>query len=369
MVDILIYQRDFYERSPFGKMGRLIVSESKKMGLSVKIVTAHELGIDPSCESNVKCLAPTWFPRSKWVPRHYILLPFLLREIVVQRPKVVIGRDVPFALPLFLAVKLSGIRCVKALSLHLSIDAVISLRMYRLSFIYLKLLSFVCKKADRVFPVSFGILNELRRFIDFNPNKVKVVRDPVFSEELLLQKEVGCSEEWLNDSNRKYKVLIYAGRLAPEKRVDLLILALCKLNKYSEYKLLVLGDGVCQKELQELSKCLGVASSVKFVGRKDNPFPFIYRSDILVLCSDFEGLSNILIQGLAMGVRIVSSDCPHGPSEVLKGGELGCLFEPGSVSGLVNAILKVQQLPFDTKLNLQEARKYSVRNAIAGYLS
>jgi glycosyltransferase involved in cell wall biosynthesis len=112
-------------------------------------------------------------------------------------------------------------------------------------------------------------------------------------------------------------------------------------KEFKNATLLILGQGEKEKELKVLVKELNIENSVKFLGFKDNPYKYLYNSDLFVLSSLWEGLPGALIEALACEVPVVSTNCKSGPKEILDNGKIGELVKIKDVSSLSNAMLKV----------------------------
>ncbi|MBJ80454.1 MAG: hypothetical protein CMH60_03975 [Myxococcales bacterium] len=111
------------------------------------------------------------------------------------------------------------------------------------------------------------------------------------------------------------KVIVHAGRLVPQKNQMLLLEAFALLPE--DYRLAILGEGPLEKSLRDKAEALGLGERVRFFGFQENPYAYFTRSEFMVLSSDFEGFGNVLIEAMACGLPVVSTDCPSGPREVL----------------------------------------------------
>jgi glycosyltransferase involved in cell wall biosynthesis len=103
--------------------------------------------------------------------------------------------------------------------------------------------------------------------------------------------------------------------------------------------LIIAGDGPLLGELCKISSELGIEERVSFAGFLKNPFSAMAHADVFVLSSLFEGLPTVVIEAMACGCQIVSTDCPHGPAEILDGGRYGRLVPIGDEYALADAML------------------------------
>ena len=133
--------------------------------------------------------------------------------------------------------------------------------------------------------------------------------------------------------------LISVGRLVYQKDHMTLLKAINEIKDKVKIKLLIIGEGDQKINLISFIKKNNLQKIVNIKDRIENPFPYILKSDIMVLSSRFEGLPNILLEALTLKKFIVSSNCPTGPSEILDSGKGGFLFEVGNFKDLGNKIL------------------------------
>ena len=101
---------------------------------------------------------------------------------------------------------------------------------------------------------------------------------------------------------------------------------------------MILGEGELRPALEALARQLGIDADVALLGFRDSPYVYMHRAELFVLSSRFEGLPNALIQAMAFGTPVVSTDCPSGPAEILENGRWGRLVPVGDVDALAGAM-------------------------------
>lgn len=129
------------------------------------------------------------------------------------------------------------------------------------------------------------------------------------------------------------------GRLSEEKGFDLLVRAHAAVHATGvEHELLVIGEGPLREPLLRLADELGAGASVRLPRFVENAFAILAGANVFVLPSRREAVPLSLIEALALGVPVIASRCSRGVEQVLAGGELGDLVEPGSVDALADAL-------------------------------
>ena len=178
--------------------------------------------------------------------------------------------------------------------------------------------------ADSVVANSDGVKKELIRFLGVEETTVKLIYNPTFDSKVYKNDPVTKSvHPWFGIPN--VPVILGVGRLSLEKNFTLLIKAFSLLNKNTRAKLIILGDGPEKQSLTNLIKTLNIEEDCQLLGHVNNPYDFMKLSSLLVLSSNYEGLPNVLIEGQACKIPVISTDCPHGPSEILLDGKAGSL--------------------------------------------
>lgn len=214
--------------------------------------------------------------------------------------------------------------------------------LYRMSpikrWIYIFLMRIAYEKANVVIANSEDTKNDLIANKIVRDRKVKVIRNPVIPMDFVKRASADIKHPWLKLGN---KVVLNVGRLHPQKNHKILIDAFAKvIRKIPGAKLLILGEGAEESFLLERIKSLGLQENVSLVPFQENPFPYYRESDLFVLTSDWEGFGNILVEALACGTPVISTDCPGGPRSILADGKFGVLLPLGDVDRLADAIIE-----------------------------
>lgn len=198
------------------------------------------------------------------------------------------------------------------------------------------------KKADYVTCVSQGLMKQMKKHIGVIDNKLKLVNNPIVNEDLLKGKE----EELVNEIFSSGKPIILAvGRLIPLKDYPTLIAAFQQVKKRIDCNLYILGKGPLETALKEKVSILGLEKEVIFGGYDSNPFKYMKKASVFVLSSRHEGMPGVLIQAMACGVPVVSTDCPTGPNELIVDGENGFLVPIGDVNKIAERIEELISQP------------------------
>jgi glycosyltransferase involved in cell wall biosynthesis len=157
------------------------------------------------------------------------------------------------------------------------------------------------------------------------------------------------------------------GVLEPRKRFDLLLKSFSMIAKPSDI-LLIAGTGPQKHMLENLAKKLKIESQVRFLGYVQNVDKLMNNSDILVLTSSSEALPMVLLEGLATGLQVVSTNSFSGPSEVLGNGRYGFLAEVNNLKSIVSSMRAAIDTPISQEIIFEGATRYSTDNIVNQYL-
>lgn len=151
----------------------------------------------------------------------------------------------------------------------------------------------------------------------------------------------------IHDPIFDHPTIVAAGRFTSQKRFDVAIQALLHLRQqhHIDAHLLILGEGELRPQLEEQIAALGLAQSVFLPGFVDNPHTYIRRAQAFLLSSDYEGFGRVLVDALAVGCPVVSTNCPSGPDEILEGGKWGLLAPMNDPVAIAAALVQVLTNP------------------------
>ena len=135
-----------------------------------------------------------------------------------------------------------------------------------------------------------------------------------------------------------------------------------------DVRLVLLGDGPLRESLSRLAATLNVADRIDMPGFHPNPLPFLSAASVVVLCSRYEGFGMVLAEALACGAPVVSTDCPHGPAEILEYGRVGRLAPPGDSAALARAIIATLDSPPSREILLGRGKAFTIDTCAKEYL-
>ena len=194
-------------------------------------------------------------------------------------------------------------------------------------------------KADSLIVNSQEMGFQLERSFNIDPEKVKVIYNPVYIQGIAAAGSEEAEHPWYKETT---PVIVAAGRLSKQKGFAYLIRAVAILNAaHVPCRLIILGEGSEKKGLQDLAEELGIADRVAFPGFKKNPYHYMANAALFVLSSLYEGFPNVLLEAQALGVPCVATRCPTGPDEIITDGVNGLLVPPGDEKALAAAIKRL----------------------------
>jgi glycosyltransferase involved in cell wall biosynthesis len=258
----------------------------------------------------------------------------LRRYLLTQQPDVLVANVDHNNIAAALANTLAGTKTKLVICQHNPLSAGFHATVnwkHRLVPMFYKMLS---SRIDHAVAVSNGIARELVA-AGLTPTKVTTILNAVIGDDFIERSKKPVSHPWLVHKDRP--VFVTAGRLVEMKDQRTLLRAFAIHLRRRPSRLMLLGTGPMLHELQALAGTLGVAEHVAFEGFVRNPLPYMRAADGFVLSSRSEGFGNVLVEAMGCGTPIISTDCPHGPADILAHGKYGILVPPRDPEALAPA--------------------------------
>ena len=222
--------------------------------------------------------------------------------------------------------------------------------------------------AEKIHAVSQGVADSIVDHIPEVQNKVVTILNPIAHNVTSLSQQ-SINHKWLSSEPRKKsnifpKIILAAGRLIEQKNFLMLIRAFAEVRSQLDVRLILLGDGPQHEKICELINSLNIEEDVSMPGWVDNPYSFMASADLFVMSSSWEGCPNVLLEALACGCSVVSTDCPSGPSEILEHGRWGRLVPVNDQTALAEAIIATLENDRNQDALRQRAAQFSPENMI-----
>ncbi len=225
---------------------------------------------------------------------------------------------------------------------------------------------FVTPRADKIVAASHDGLKWLNQKTKSKLPHAVVIPNAVFDDNIYTKAEEKISFPF--DKNGK-KILLNIGRLVKQKDHITLIKGFKLLHAEENYILIILGTGPEEALLKNLIRNLKLEEKVFLIGFDANPYRWINNCDLFVLSSINEGFGNVIVEAMALGKTTVSTDCPTGPSEILKKGKLGFLCKVNDPDAIANAIRQGMNSPLNPTILVEESKQYHTDNIIRSFIN
>lgn len=234
------------------------------------------------------------------------------------------------------------------------------------------LLARIYPNAHGAVAVSNGVAEDMSRLTGVKRNSITTIYNPVVTQDHEQRILEHVDHPWFQ--NGEPPVIISVGRLSDEKDYATLLRAFSIVRAARAARLVVLGEAPDKKQtveriksLSSLAGELGIREDVDFPGFVPNPLKYMKKAAVFALTSRFEGLGNVLIEALACGCPVVSTDCPSGPAEILDNGKYGKLVPVGDVDAIAKAILATLENPGDKQLLRKRGAAFTCMRAADQY--
>ena len=303
----------------------------------------------------------------------FMMLVGLIRYLKRESPNIFVSAFPRINIISILAKMLSGSKTKIIITEHsvFSFLPIIAKTFFRRLFAMV-FMSYFAKffypKADGVICVSGGIYDDLLKIVR-NIKNASVIYNPIIDDKIYNLSNEKVNEEWFYEKTTP--IIIAVGRLVECKDYPTLLEAFSILLQNRKAKLVILGRGPEKDYLLKLSENLKISKQVQFMGFKENPYKYMKNASVFVLSSSQEGFGNVIVEAMACGVPVISTDCPTGPAEIIEDKKNGLLVRVGDYEDLAKKILYVLDNPEVAK-NLsingeKRAKDFLISSSVASY--
>ena len=295
------------------------------------------------------------FPRTGRLSKFLIIflsivaLPFLIRKVIIYKPKYIITGLVGF-IPLLLKFFFKKLIIINSIQGYPRFN-VLRLVIWKLFY----------NKSDYLLTMTYKTKQMIANRVKIPANKILVVENPIISRDIrrLALQQIDLNEKFIF----KKKVYCAIGRLTFQKNFFELLNG---FKKYSEevdkdFNLIIIGEGELKNDLAVYIKKNNL-DNFYLLGFKSNPYKYLQRSDLYISTSLWEEPGHTLIEAGYLNVPILTSDCPNGPHEIIIDGYNGLKYQLGSTSDLVDKIKIFNTLDVKSKKKMTINFKKIVAN-------
>ena len=229
-----------------------------------------------------------------------------------------------------------------------------------------KLSQFLYPKSDRIVAVSKGIKNSLLASLDIEDSKIEVIYNGILSKKHRDNCETP-NHPWL--ISKEICLISSIGRLSPEKGIYELVCAFRKALKLnSSLRLLIIGEGDEEKKIRKFLDDYSINDFVEIIGFRDDYYSYLSNADIFVLNSYYEGMPSILVEATSTDAAIISTNCKHGPSELLNGVDNCRLIEVNNENQLIDAINEISRIRKTKRKKIEHLQEFNIEESMSKYL-
>jgi len=255
---------------------------------------------------------------------HTQLIRKIKKQLKINKTDIVIGFMTTASVYSIIASKLLNIRCVISERVHPEYSSINSF--------WIKIRRVFYPHAHMLVVQTQAIKNYFSGFIA--EDKIVIIKNPL--------------DQYLSDARAfddiKENIILNVGRLEHQKNQEMLIRAFANLN-IKNWTLIIVGEGEKRKKLESLIEQLNIKTQVILTGNVNNVYDFYNKSKIFAFTSRFEGFPNALTEAMHYGLACISTNCPSGPSDLIKNNENGILIPVGDQEALENGLKKLVNNP------------------------
>jgi len=292
----------------------------------------------------------------------FSLAPYMLRN----RPDVVLTPVVRHTVLALRVKKLTRSRTRVFAQVHNTYSQTFRILSTRKLKIRIRKIRKYYPRSDLIISVSKGVTEDFSSLTGIPTDMIDHVYNPVVSKELLSKAEKEIDHKWFQPGQPP--VLLGVGRLVPAKNFPLLLSAFEIVRQNTPCRCVIIGEGAERNEIESIIARSEYSNDIELLGHMENPFPYMRQAGVFVLSSSWEGFGNVLVEAMATGTPVVSTDCPHGPREILADGIYGTIVPVGDSHALAKAIWETLSNRKDSETMIRGAHRFNVTTIAETYL-
>lgn len=337
-----------------------------RRGCEVSVFLFYDKGnLKDSLDKNIKIFSPSsikFLERPKLLGILYRTLR-LLGIVMTEKPDLLYSRQWP-KIPVAIIGKILKVKTISVEGNNL--EHTLLLRKRPLLFRIRKLCA---QLSNKVVANSSSLACEVKEVFNLD-SKVTVIYNGIDINDIREKSKEEQNHKWLGTG---VPLILAMGYLKDDQKgFSYLLEALEIVNRAKSVRLIIIGNGKKEK-LEKLSERLSIRDKTDFFSTVPNPFPYMAKADIFACSSLYEGLSNVILEALALGKPVISTDHKHGANEMIENGKSGILVPVGNPQKMAAAIIKILE-DRELKRSLEkEAKKkaenFSIDRMISGYES
>lgn len=317
-----------------------------------------------------------WLPEIPWPnvrviklkTKHSQLALFeLVQYLRAEKPAVMMVAKDRAVRTAILAHKIAGVKTKLVGQLHMNVGGFLKSRPFWQRWLRTAPMRWLFPSLDMIIGVSQGVVEDTIEITGIAREKTLALPNPIIIPKIHTKADELTGLPWL-DEETGIPVLLGAGRLSPEKDFSTLLQAFRLVLDERPCRLAIIGDGPLKEALEQQIEQLGLKDAVILAGYSNNPYSYMKKASLLVFSSIAEGSGNVLIEAMALGTPVVSTDCPYGPAETLAHGKYGALVPVGDALALARAILNTLDNPLPASILQEAVAEFTVARSTELYL-
>ena len=335
-----------------------------RRGYKISVFLFYDKGnLKCSLDKDIKIFSPSSIKVLEKLRLFWVLYGTLrlLGVILTEKPDLLYSRQWP-KIPAAIIGKILRVKTVSVEGNNL--EHTLLLRKRPLLF---RIRQLCTRISDKVVANSSSLACEVKEVFSLDSD-VAVIYNGIDIEDIREKSKEEQTHKWLGTET---PLILAMGYLKDDQKgFSYLLEALEIVNRSKPARLIIIGNGKKEK-LEELSMKLSIRDKTDFFSTVPNPFPYMAKANIFACSSLYEGLSNVILEALALGKPVISTDHKHGANEIIENGKNGILVPIRDPQKMAQAILKIlEDAELRQKLE-EEAKKrsenFSRKKMISGY--